>query len=142
MAKRVRIEPEELSLGAERGDDLSGDLDLSTDPAWLQFLEAGGNTGIDPLSDEGLRIQAAYVNQVGDHPLDVLKTLVKNPWVKPSDRISAAKALLEYGARKVPAQFDIKATGMALTVDASMLSKLSDKELSALEKLLAKAQSA
>ena len=119
------------------------DLDLSTQPAFLQFLEAGGHVGLDPLSDEGLRIQAAYVKQVGDHPLDVLKTLVANPWVKASDRISAAKTLLEYGARKVPAQFELTAQGDGgIKLDVSLLSKLTDKELSTLEKILAKAQGA
>ena len=114
-------------------------IDLTADPMFLSFLEANGGLGVDPLSDEGLRIQAAYVAQVGDHPLDVLKTLSRNPFVKPSDRISAAKALLEYGARKVPAQFELKAEGAALTIDASALSGLSAKELETLEKLLSKA---
>ena len=115
--------------------------DLSTSPAFLQFLEASGGLDIDPLSDDGLRLQAAYVKRVGDHPLDVLKTLARNPWVKPGDRISAAKALLEYGARKVPAQFELTGKdGAALRLDASLLAKLSDKELGTLEKLLAKAQ--
>lgn len=114
-------------------------VDLTADPMFLSFLEANGGLGVDPLSDEGLRIQAAYVAQVGDHPLDVLKTLSKNPFVKPSDRISAAKALLEYGARKVPAQFELNAKGAALTIDASALSGLSAKELEMLEKLLSKA---
>jgi hypothetical protein len=109
---------------------------------FLTFLEANGCDGLDPLSDEGLRVQANYIKLVGDHPLDILKTLAKNPFVKPSDRISAAKALLEYGARKVPAQFEFSGSGAVLSVDASQLSALSDKELATLEKLLAKAQSA
>lgn len=115
-------------------------VDLTADPQFLAYLEANGCAGLDPLSDEGLRVQANYVKQVGDHPFDVLKTLVKNPFVKPSDRINAAKVLLEYGARKVPAQFELNAKSTQLTVDANMLGKLSAKELDLLEKLLSKAQ--
>ena len=115
-------------------------VDLTADPQFLAFLEANGCPGLDPLSDEGLRIQANYIKLVGDHPLDILKTLAKNPFVKPSDRIAAAKTLLEYGARKVPAQFEVNATGAAFTIDASQLSGLSSKELDQLEKLLSKVQ--
>lgn len=119
---------------------LEAQLDLSTDRQFLDYLAANAGGDLDPLSDEGLQLQARYVAEVGDHPLDVLKTLVKNPWVRPSDRISAAKALLEYGARKVPAQFELTGKdGAALRLDASALSKLSDKELDLLEKILAKA---
>ena len=117
-------------------------VDLTTDPQFLTYLEANGCSGLDPLSDEGLRIQANYVKLIGDHPLDILKTLAKNPFVKPSDRIAAARTLLEYGARKVPAQLDIAAsTNTSITLDPSMLSALSTKDLTVLEKLLAKAQS-
>ena len=113
-------------------------IDLTADPQFLAFMEAQGCAGIDPLSDEGLRLQANYIRQIGDHPLDVLKTLSKNPFVKPSDRISAARTLLEYGARKVPAQFDLNTRGAALNIEASALSALTPKELELLEKLLAK----
>lgn len=130
-----------MLLCARMNDDDTQDLpDLTADPQFLAFLEANGCPGLDPLSDEGLRVQANYVKQVGDHPLDILKTLASNPFVKPSDRISAAKALLEYGARKVPAQFELDAKGAVLGVDVSQLSALSDKELATLEKLLSKSQ--
>lgn len=128
-----------MSTRTEPRDPDAEDVDLSTDPQFLRFLEAQGGEGIDPLSDEALRIQAEYVKQVGDHPLDTLKSLSANIWVKPSDRISAAKALLEYGARKIPASLELSGKGGGpLTLSASALSKLSDKELSMLEKILAK----
>ena len=115
------------------------DVDLSTDPQFLRFLEAQGGEGIDPLSDEALRIQAEYVKLIGDHPLDTLKSLSANPWVKPSDRISAAKALLEYGARKIPATLELSGKGGGpISLDPAALLKLSAKELDLLEKLLAK----
>lgn len=117
-------------------------VDLMADPQFLAFLEANGCEGLDPLSDEGLRVQANYVKLVGDHPLDILKTLAKNPFVKPSDRINAAKTLLEYGARKIPAQFELTSKNTALVIDPSQFSALSAKELETLEKLLGKAQGA
>lgn len=125
--------------GTSPAEDLP---DLATDPQFLKFLEAGGNVGLDPLSDDGLRAQAAYVAQVGDHPLDTLKSLSANVFVRPSNRIAAAKALLEYGARKVPATLELKASDLGLKLDVSQLSGLSSKELAQLEKLLAKAQGA
>lgn len=122
-------------------DDHDDIPDLLTDPQFLAFVEAQGGLGVDPLSDDGVRLQAAYVKMVGDHPLDVLKTLCKNPFVKPSDRISAARTLLEYGARKVPAQLELSGRGgEPLRLDPSVLGKLSAKELDQLEKLLTKAQ--
>jgi hypothetical protein len=121
------------------GDDLD-DVGLSTERQFLAFVEAQGGGDLDPLSDEALRLQAQYVAEVGDHPLDVLKTLSANIFVKPSERIAAAKALLEYGARKVPAQLQLSGIdGGAIKLDASALSKLSDKELVTLETILAKA---
>ena len=120
-------------------DEEQGDVDLSTDPQFLRFLEANGGEGIDPLSDEALRIQAEYVKLVGDHPLDTLKSLSSNVWVKPSDRISAAKALLEYGARKIPATLELSGKGGGpISLDPAALSKLSVKELDMLEKILTK----
>ena len=76
-----------MSTRTEPRDPDAEEVDLSTDPQFLRFLEAQGGEGIDPLSDEALRIQAEYVKQVGDHPLDTLKSLSANIWVKPSDRI-------------------------------------------------------
>jgi hypothetical protein len=116
------------------------DFDLMTDPQFIAFIEASGGLDLDPLSDEGVRLQAQYIKQVGDHPLDVLKVLSKNPFVKPSDRIAAAKALLEYGARKVPAEFKMDGSTLGVALPPQFLKKLSSKELDTLEKLLLKAQ--
>lgn len=124
------------------GIDLDAELELSTVPAFLQYVEAHGHKEADPLSDEALRLQAQYIAEVGDHPLDVLKTLVRNPFVKPSDRITAAKTLLEYGARKVPAQLDVSAKNVAISIDPAQFAALSASELETLEKLLGKAQGA
>lgn len=117
------------------------DVDFTTDPKFIAYVEAHGGLGLDPLSDEALRFQAQYIKHVGAHPLDVLKQLSLNVFVKPGDRISAAKALLEYGARKVPAQLELTGkNGEALKLDHAQLTKLSDKELATLEALLSKVE--
>lgn len=133
-----------MAVGKQRAkskvveDDLDG-VGLATERQFLAFVEAQGGGDLDPLSDEALRLQSQYVAEVGDHPLDVLKTLSANIFVKPSERIAAAKALLEYGARKIPAQLQLSGVdGGAIKLDASALSKLSDKELATLEAILAK----
>lgn len=113
---------------------------LETEALFLSFVEAQGAKHVDPLSNEALELQAKYISQVGDHPLDVLKTLARNPFVKPSDRINAAKVLLEYGTRKPGTDINLSAPTATLSVDMTMFSGLSAKDLKALEELLSKAQ--
>ena len=113
---------------------------LETEALFLSFVEAQGAKHVDPLSNEALELQAKYISQVGDHPLDVLKTLARNPFVKPSDRINAAKVLLEYGSRKPGTDINLTAPTASLNVDMTMFSGLSAKDLKALEELLSKAQ--
>lgn len=113
---------------------------LETEALFLSFVEAQGAKHVDPLSNEALELQAKYISQVGDHPLDVLKTLARNPFVKPSDRINAAKVLLEYGTRKPGTDINLSAPTATLNVDMTMFSGLSAKDLKALEELLSKAQ--
>lgn len=113
---------------------------LETEALFLSFVEAQGAKHVDPLSNEALELQAKYISQVGDHPLDVLKTLARNPFVKPSDRINAAKVLLEYGSRKPGTDINLSAPTASLNVDMTMFSGLSAEDLVKLEALLAKAQ--
>lgn len=113
---------------------------LAADPLFLQFLESNGGAGLDPLSAEALELQARYVREVGDHPLDVLKTISRNPFLRASDRVAAAKALLEYGLRKVPSGLEIGGPGGA-PLSGLRLSALTDAELAALTALLDKARS-
>jgi hypothetical protein len=110
------------------------------DETFLQFVESQAGLGLDPLSDEAVQLQAQYA-VLGTHPFDVLKRIVANPFCSPRDRISASKLLLEYSARKVPAQLEVTGkNGSPLKLDASQLSRLSDKDLDTLERLLQKAQ--
>ena len=94
-------------------------VDVEVTPAFLQYLEANGaDENLDPLSDDAVKYQAAYVKHVGSHPMDVLKSLVANPLVKPSERIQAAKTLMEYSMRKIPSNIEISGPkGGALTIE-------------------------
>jgi hypothetical protein len=116
-------------------------LGLDDQNSYLQFVEAMGSAGIDPFSDDALRLQARYVAQCPTHPLDVLRRIMQNPFCDPKDRIAASKALLEYSARKVPSSLEVTGkNGAPLTIDSTQLMKLSAKELDVLEQLLMKAQ--
>ena len=94
-------------------------LDVEVSPAFLQYLEAcGADEGLDPLSDEAVKYTAMYVKHVGSHPMDVLKSLVANPLVKPSERIQAAKTLMEYSMRKIPTNLEVSGPkGSALVIE-------------------------
>ena len=116
-----------------------------TDDEWnyIKFLDTHGQRVelIDPLSDEGLRFQALYVQNLSQHPLDYLQRVMSNPFADPKDRIAAAKTLLEYGVRKPGQSLDIKASSSVLNIPTSQLSGLTAKELDSLETLLSKASS-
>jgi len=148
MAKR-KHPPQDEAPGAEReasstslGELFEGE-DLAED--FVAWLEADGHKQpfVDPLSAQGLELQARYIQQVGADPLTVLKRISINPFCKPSDRVTAAKTLLEYSRRKIPSQFEVSGKdGQAIKLDRTMLSALSPKELDTLEKLLLKAGAA
>ena len=109
--------------------------------SFLKFLEGRGQRVdlIDPLSDEGLRLQALYVQNFSMHPMDVMQRIMENPFSDPKDRMTAAKAIMEYSMRKPTQSLDLSAKGSVLTIDPSQLAALTTKELEMLEKLLAKA---
>ena len=101
-------------------------LDVEVTPAFLQYLEANGaEENLDPLSDEAVQYQAAYVKHVGSHPMDILKSIVANPLIKPSDRIAAAKTLMEYSMRKIPTNVELSGPkGSALTIELTSAESL------------------
>ena len=106
----------------------------------MRWLDARGNgvTQIDPLSDEGLRLQALYVQSFSQHPLDVMRRIMENAFSDPKDRMTAAKAIMEYSLRKPAANMELSAKVNVLKLDPAQLSALSEKELDQLEALLAK----
>lgn len=109
---------------------------------FMSFIEAKGYEGeyVDPTSPLGMRLQSEYISTVGEEPLAILKSIAENLFCKPSDRVNAAKIMLEYSRRKIPAQFELSGPeGAAIKLDRSQLSALSPKELAMLEQLLQKA---
>ncbi len=127
---QILVESEELGVEA---------TNEGYDEKFLQFMEANAGLDMDLLSDEALKLQANFMAR-GTHPFDVLKRIVANPFCAPRDRISASKTLLEYSARKIPAQLEVTGkNGAAVKIDQKMLSALSDEELSLLDTLLSKA---
>lgn len=111
------------------------------DNSILRFLEGRGTrvASVDPLSDEGLRLQAVYVQSFSQHPLDVMRRIMENPFSDPKDRMTAAKAIMEYSMRKPTQSLALDAKSVGLSVDASQLQNLTAKELAMLEKILSKA---
>ena len=107
---------------------------------YLAWLEGRGQRVelFDPLSDEGLRLQALYAANFSQHPLDVMRRIMENPFSDPKDRMTAAKSIMEYSMRKPTQSLDLSAKGTAIVIDPSKLSALSDAELATLEKLLLK----
>ena len=111
--------------------------------SYLSYLEANNLKGLDPLSPQGLKIQAKYVEVLGEHahPFDVLNRIMKNPFADPKDRIASAKTLLEYSHRKVPANLEVTGVDQGpIKVDATALKALSTPELATLMALLEKAK--
>jgi len=108
---------------------------------YLQYLEASGSSPVNPLSKEGLDLQAAYLLKMGDnqHPFDVLRRISVNPFASPRDRIAASKTLLEYMSRKVPSSLEVSGPeGGVIQLDTNALKGLSAEELDQLSALLAK----
>ena len=99
-------------------NSLSQPLPLPTSPptteelSFLEFLEARGNVlGIDPISDDGLRLQALYVLHFSQHPMDFLQRIMSNPMTETKDRIAAARILMEYSMRKPTQDMSVELTG-------------------------------
>lgn len=115
------------------------ELNESEQTRFIDFLATKGRKTIDPLSQEGLEMQALFVREMPKHPMDVLARIMTNMYCTPSERMTAAKTLMEYSMRKVPSTLDVNQTTSALKIDASALSALSLEELETLQALLAKA---
>ena len=122
-------------------------IDTSDDtqsPGYFAYLEGMGYKDMDPLSAEALKLQAEYVKNLPQHPLDILKRLSVNPFCSPNERISACKALMQYTMRAVPSNLELtgKDGGPIVKFDADAFKNLSDGELETLQKLLAKSSQA
>lgn len=81
-----------------------------------------------------------WVRSSGWTPIEFLARTYRNGFQPMQHRIAAAKAILDYTHRKLPTRIDLKTeeTSTQVQLDAAALSKLSDKELDALTKILEK----
>lgn len=80
-----------------------------------------------------------WVKSQGWTPLEYLTHTFRNPWQETRDRISAAKAVLEYVHRKLPQRVEIEGNVVETKkLSTEGLSKLSDKELELFTKLIEK----
>jgi hypothetical protein len=80
------------------------------------------------------------VKSSGATPLEFLTHTYRNGFQRMEHRISAAKAVLDYTHRKLPARVELSGDlgGRNVQLDAVALAKLSDKELEQMMKLLEK----
>lgn len=123
---------------------LSAGVALQQQQRALSMALGSGARPMDTLPDQadGLDLtQAATVRWLqltGETPLEFLADTYRNSLNKPNDRISAARALLDYVHRKIPAGIDITAKHLTPTLDPTLLSSLSKKDLATLESLLEK----
>jgi hypothetical protein len=103
-----------------------------------------GDKSALPLSSEALSAEAGWMHSTGWTPIEFLTHTYRNPWQKMSDRISAARAALDYAHRKLPQSVALEGpNGSALfpqrvVLEPDALTRLSDAELDALMALLAK----
>ena len=110
---------------------------------FLSYVEGLGRKTLDPLSKEALDIQAQYTLALPQHPMDVLRRIMVNPFCSPNERISAAKTVMEYSMRKVPSNVELTGKdGGAIKLDAIALAKLTSEELDQMQDLLTKIASA
>ena len=96
-----------------------------------------------PLQVEGLDdTQAAtvrWIQETGQTPIEVLVEMYRDPEVKVSDRIQAARAMLDFVHRKLPVKQEVETKDItAPRLDPKVIKGLSEKELSQLEALLKK----
>ena len=96
-----------------------------------------------PLQVEGLDdTQAAtvrWIQETGQTPIEVLVEMYRDPEVKVSDRIQAARAMLDFVHRKLSVKQEVETKDITEPkLSPTALKSLSDKDLKTLESLLSK----
>lgn len=101
-------------------------------PPWA--IDASGNS---LMTDDEV---AFWIKASGWTPIEFLTTVYRNGYQRMEHRISAAKAVLEYAHKKLPAKLEVSGDlgTKSITLDAVALSKLTDKELEVMTKMLEK----
>lgn len=123
-----RKEAEDLVMASDEqraeNDDLSS----------VFCVDASGPSDLGSLGDD------TWVKKSGVTPLEFLTHTYRNGFQRIEHRISAAKAVLDYTHRKLPARVELSGDlgGRNIALDAVALAKLSDKELEQMMKLLEK----
>lgn len=83
--------------------------------------------------------ESLWVKSRGWTPLEYLTFTFRNPWQKTSDRIAAAKAVMDYVHKKLPQKIEVDGqVTETKKITAGNLGKLSDKELELFTQLLEK----
>lgn len=93
--------------------------------------------------DQLLDPDAMWVRASGWTPLEMLTNCYRNPWQRMSDRIAAARAVLDYAHKKLPAELKLSGNPAApilggVKLDVQALGKLNDQELDLLTSLVDK----
>lgn len=79
-----------------------------------------------------------WLQESGEMPLEFLARTYRSEDAKMSDRLTAARTLMDYAHRRVPVKQELETKNLVPKLDPSMLKGLSAKELDVLEKILAK----
>ena len=96
-------------------------------------LKEGGNGFPDQTEglDDVTAATVSWITMSGESPLEYLAGVYRdsNAEIKTSDRIAAARALMEYVHRKIPVKQEVK-TEATQVIDVSMLKNLTPKDIS------------
>lgn len=123
LAQAVLIQKERRMLNEAMGIDVEkGDL-----PSQAEGL------------DNTLSATVRWLQESGEMPLEFLARTYRSEGAKMSDRLTAARTLMDYVHRKVPVKTETETKDITEPkLDPKVLKGLSEKELEVLEKLLAK----
>lgn len=118
------------------------DPDDDAIPGLLESLRTmgDGDSELPDILDIGP--DGTFIRKSGKTPLEFLTAAYRHPLVGMKERVSAAKAVLEFTHRKPTSQGDGINPNTPLSIDMRLLSGLNDKELQALLTLLDKATGA
>lgn len=131
MARKKTPTDDEVLRAIREAEEKLADSDSAFDAL------GSATAGPSELTTEDVE---TWIKSRGWTPIEFLTHTYRSGHQRMEHRISAAKAVLEFVHRKLPAKIEVEAdiTGRGMTLDATVLSKLSDKELEALEKILTK----
>lgn len=138
-AKTRRAKSQPKATPPPGAEDLSADdLDKLTD--LLSPLNGNTPSALPPLPDD-VDPDAAWVRASGWSPLEYLTHCYRNPWMKTSDRVAAARAVLDYAHKRMPQRLALggdPANPIIPSFSPAALSALTDIEVDQLRALLDK----